>query len=83
MSEASELKFEPKLFQNGDNQLFSFNYIQNEEDTPFLNVRDDPTTDSKEEENKTSKPKIYKLKFELYSVSTANVHKKLKTATIE
>jgi hypothetical protein len=36
------LKLDQKLITNPDNLLFQYYYIQSEDDTPFLDVRDIP-----------------------------------------
>ncbi len=76
-SEPTELKLEAKNFSKNDNLLLSFNYIQNESDTPSVDVRQ--TSDEVED----LQHKIYKQKFNLYSVSTAKVHNKLKCAALD
>lgn len=40
MSKCQELTLEKKLLQSSDNLLFFFNYLQNEADTPQLDLRD-------------------------------------------
>jgi hypothetical protein len=58
LSQMTELKIDPKLASSSDNLLLSFNYVQNEADTPYLDVRgiDDENDETKENKEKP-KPK--------------------------
>jgi len=70
MSKSGELKLEPKVLSQPDNVLFQFNYIQNQSDTPYLDVRVDSKDDAE------VKCRLYKQKLSMYSVSTAKIHDK-------
>ena len=54
----TELKIDPKLASSSDNLLLSFNYVQNEADTPYLDVRGiDEENDETKENKEKPKPK--------------------------
>ena len=46
------LKLDQKLITNSDNLLFQYQYIQSEDDTPFLDVRDIPVQESEKSNKK-------------------------------